>query len=112
MYIQVMLILILVDIQYSQNVIFSFEKVLNGPNHSLSDSHPPNKKILQQQNFPFFRLTKGRFPPSLLMLFGKACQMWLNHPLSQRKKPTKSAAREEIDGRGGRVRQNLKEGCG
>ena len=36
---QVMLILILIDVQYLHNVIFSFEKGLNGQNHSSSDSH-------------------------------------------------------------------------
>ena len=36
---QVMLILILIDVQYLQNVIFSFEKGLNGQNYSSSGSH-------------------------------------------------------------------------
>ena len=34
-----MLILILIDVQYSQNAVFSFEKFLNRQNHSSSDSH-------------------------------------------------------------------------
>ena len=34
-----MLILILIDVQYLQNVIFSFEKDLNGQIHTSSDSH-------------------------------------------------------------------------
>ena len=34
-----MLILILIDIQYLQNVVLSFEKGLNGQNHSSSGSH-------------------------------------------------------------------------
>ena len=36
-----MLILILIDVQYIQNVVFSFEKSSNGQNHSSSDSHHP-----------------------------------------------------------------------
>ena len=32
-------ILILVNVQYLQNVVFSFEKGLSGQNHSLLDSH-------------------------------------------------------------------------
>ena len=36
-----MLILILIDVQYLQNVVFSFEKYLNGQHHSLSDFHHP-----------------------------------------------------------------------
>ena len=34
-----MLILVLIDAQYIQNVVFSFEKGLNGQNQSLSESH-------------------------------------------------------------------------
>ena len=37
LYKQVMLILILINVQYLQNVVFSFEKGLNGQNHSSSD---------------------------------------------------------------------------
>ena len=40
-----MLILILIDVQYLQNVVFSFEKGLNVQNHSLSDSHHPTWKF-------------------------------------------------------------------
>ena len=36
---QIMLILILIDVQYSQNAVFSFEKFSNGQNHSSSNSH-------------------------------------------------------------------------
>ena len=32
-------ILVLIGVQYLQNIVFSFEKGLNGQNHSLSDSH-------------------------------------------------------------------------
>ena len=34
-----MLLFILINVQYLQNVVFSFEKGLSGQNHSLSDSH-------------------------------------------------------------------------
>ena len=34
-----MLILILINGQYLENVVFSFEKGSSGQNHSLSDSH-------------------------------------------------------------------------
>ena len=44
-----MLIVILVDAQYLQNVVFSFEKGLNGQNHSLWHSPPPTKKIFQAE---------------------------------------------------------------
>ena len=49
---QVVLILILIDAQYFHNVVVSFEKGLNGQNHSSSDSHHPIKS-LPQQNFPY-----------------------------------------------------------
>ena len=39
-----MLTLILIDDQYVQNVLVSFEKTSNGQNH-LSGSHQPTKKI-------------------------------------------------------------------
>ena len=41
-----MLISILIDVQYSQKAVFSFEKGLNGQNHSSSGSHQSVK------NFP------------------------------------------------------------
>ena len=34
-----MLIWVLIDAQYIQNVVFGFEKGLNGQNHSSSDSY-------------------------------------------------------------------------
>ena len=44
-----MLILILIDVQYSQKAVFSFEKGLNHQNHSSSGSlqkkSPPPSKI-------------------------------------------------------------------
>ena len=36
-------ILILILVQYLQNVVFSFEKSLNGRNHSSTDSDHPVK---------------------------------------------------------------------
>ena len=41
-----MLILILIDIQYLQNVVYSFEKGSNSQNHASKGSHYP------QQNLP------------------------------------------------------------
>ena len=55
LYTQDMLILILIDVQYSQKAIFSFEKGLNCENYSYPGSHHPVKN-LPQQNF--------KFPPS------------------------------------------------
>ena len=37
------LILILIGVDYLQSVVFSFEKGLNGQNHSSLDSHRPIK---------------------------------------------------------------------
>ena len=36
-----MLVVVLIDVQYIQNVVVSFEKGSNGQNHSSSDSHHP-----------------------------------------------------------------------
>ena len=41
---QIMLILVLIDVQYSQNAVFSFEKFANHHNHSSSDYHHLVKK--------------------------------------------------------------------
>ena len=46
-----MLTLILIDDQYVQNVVLSFEKSPNSQNHSSSDSHHLTKKILSAK-FP------------------------------------------------------------
>ena len=43
------MILILINVQYLLNAVFSFEKDLNDQNHSLRFA-PPDKKI-PQQNF-------------------------------------------------------------
>ena len=55
-----MLILILIDIQYSQKVVFSFENDLNCKKSLLLRFPLPGKKI-----FPI--------PPHPLLLFGKPC---------------------------------------
>ena len=52
LYTQVMLILILINVQYLQNVLFSFEKSLNGQIHSPLDSHHQIKKVLSPHPFP------------------------------------------------------------
>ena len=52
LYTQVIPILISIDVQYLQNVVFGFEKGSKGQNHSLSDSQHPIKKSLKQP-FPF-----------------------------------------------------------
>ena len=49
-----MLTLVLIDLQYEQNVVFNFEKGSNDQNHS-SDFHNTAKN-LAQQNFPLSRL--------------------------------------------------------
>ena len=43
-----MLILILIDVQYSQKAVFSFGKGSNRQDHSSSGSLPPAKKIPTQ----------------------------------------------------------------
>ena len=50
---QIMLILILIDVQYSQNAVFSFEKFSNRQNHSSSGSHHLVKKSPQQCSLLF-----------------------------------------------------------
>ena len=51
---QVMLILILINVQYLQIVVFSFEKCLTDQNYSSSGSHQPMKQSPSpQQNFSF-----------------------------------------------------------
>ena len=71
LYTQAMLILILIDVQYLQNVVFSFGKGSNGQNHSSSDSHHHNEKIPSQQTFP--SPLWERNSPCPLKLFGKPC---------------------------------------
>ena len=58
----VMLILILIDVQYSRKAVFSFEKGLNCQNHSSSGFLHPVEK---------FPPIKFLIPPYSLRLFGK-----------------------------------------
>ena len=45
---------ILLDVKYLQNVVFSFDRGLNGENHSSSDSPPPDKKISHSKiSYPY-----------------------------------------------------------
>ena len=57
-------VLILIDVQYLQNVVFSFEMGSNGQNQSLSDSHLWIKK-----SFPHW--DGGGNPTYPLVLFAK-----------------------------------------
>ena len=41
-----------IDAQYLQNVVFSIEIGLNGPNHSSTDFRHPMKKSLPSPKFP------------------------------------------------------------
>ena len=60
-----MLIVILIDAQYLQNVFFSFEKGSNGQNHSSSDSNHPIKKSPPSPPAKFcIPSLPGRIPPT------------------------------------------------
>ena len=48
------------NVQYLQNVVFSFEKVLSGQNHSLLDSHHLIEKSPRQISHPPYPLTVGK----------------------------------------------------
>ena len=68
---QVMLILILIDVQYLQNVVFSFEKGSNSQNHSFLGSHQLKKNHCSKiSHHP----TGGIFSHTLT-LFGKPCNV-------------------------------------
>ena len=56
---QIMLILILINVQYSQNAVFSFENFLNHQNHSSSGSYHRVKKSLQQCSLLFDTQSQG-----------------------------------------------------
>ena len=56
-----MLISILIDVQYLQNIVFSFEGGSNGQNQSSSGSHHLIKKFPSQQHFWFPPV--GGIPP-------------------------------------------------
>ena len=68
---QVVLILILIDVQYSQNAVFSFEKGLNCQNHPSSGSHHSLRKF-PWQNFRSPKLGVNLRPSHPFPLFGKA----------------------------------------
>ena len=56
-----MITLILIDLQYEQNVVFNFEKGSHGENHSSSDSHRTTKKSVQQNfSLPQKIITKNK----------------------------------------------------
>ena len=59
---QVWLILILISVQYLQNVVFGFEKGSIGQNSSLSDSHHPIKKC-PYSKVSHYPPTEGIPPP-------------------------------------------------
>ena len=48
-----MLISILIDIQYSQNAVFNFEKGLNRQNHSPGSHHPVKQSLPLPAKFNF-----------------------------------------------------------
>ena len=58
-----MLVLISVDVQYSQNAVYGFEKFSNRQKHSFSDSHHLVKKFPQQCSLLF---DKVRETPKVL----------------------------------------------
>ena len=65
-----MLVLILIDVQYSQKSVSSFKKGLNGQNHSSPGSHCPVK---------IFPPAKFLIPPSpFLIAIWKTLQLILN----------------------------------
>ena len=69
-----MLILISVNVQCLQNVVFSFQKGSNSQDHSSSDSHNPIKKLLYSKifNCPHLR----EFPPTPEYYLVKT---WVSH---------------------------------
>ena len=74
LYTQVVLILILIDVQYSQNVVFNFEKDLNDQNHSSSGfQHQINKSPGKISHPPSPLRGGGQDFPHPLTLFGAPC---------------------------------------
>ena len=67
-----MLILILIDVQYLQNVVFNCEKGSNGQDHSSSVSH---HKIKKNPSSKFPHLHSGGISPYPLTLFEKPCKV-------------------------------------
>ena len=76
---QVMLILMLIDVLYSQKVFFNFEKCSNGKNHSSSGSHHLVKKFSTNKISDSFPLplppTVGNLSPSLTAIW-KTLVIW------------------------------------
>ena len=64
-----MLILILIDVQYLQNVAFSFEKGLNGQMYFFLDSNFPIKKYPLPAKFPIPLVGEWE-------LFGRIFKIW------------------------------------
>ena len=68
---QVMSILILIDVQYSQNAVFRLEKCLSFQNHSSSGSIHLLKIFPSKISDPPPPQPSGGIQPSSLLLFGK-----------------------------------------
>ena len=66
-----MLILILLDVQYFQNFVFTFEEGWNGKSHSLPDFHH-SKKNFSSAEFSILDTEEENFLYPLT-LFGKTC---------------------------------------
>ena len=68
-----MLILILINVQFLQNVVFSFENGSVGQNQSSGDSYYQIKKSPSKISYP---PNGGNFPhpPHPVALFGKSCR--------------------------------------
>ena len=67
LYTKVKLTLILINVQYLQNAVFSFEKDSNGQNHSSSNAHHPTKKSFPSKIYHFLHP---------LTIFRKPCFLW------------------------------------
>ena len=80
---QVMLISILINIHYLQNIFFSFQEDSNGQDHSLSDSHQPRFPTLLLGGFsPVKNTGNGSIyiPPKLqrVEIFSSESTSYLN----------------------------------
>ena len=67
LYTKVKLTLILINVQYLQNTVFSFEKDSNGQNNLSSNAHHPTKKSFPCKIFHFLHP---------LTIFRKPCFLW------------------------------------
>ena len=74
---QVWLILILISVQYLQNVVFGFEKGSIGQNSSLSDSHHPIKKC-PYSKVSHYPPTEGIPPPKKKAIWKTLCIAYVN----------------------------------